>query len=154
MKYSIIFVLISIILTSLFYYERKKQGKSIFSPQKLSCVFSRTYKILLNKFYIDEFYKIVIINPFFKITSLLYKFDKYVIDGIVNFWGTLSKKISYIIKQIDEKFVDNFCVLGISRSIKRLSFSFSAIQTGNIREYLFYSFIGIIIFSFLFVCVF
>lgn len=47
-------------------------------------------KLLSNKFYFDEIYDFLFVNPILKISELLYNFiDRNVIDRLVNFSGTL-----------------------------------------------------------------
>lgn len=58
------------------------------------------YKIMENKFYVDELYNMVLIHPFvFLGENVIMFFDKYVIDGAVNglawlvgFWGDTFKR--------------------------------------------------------------
>ncbi len=54
-------------------------------PLKIANVFSRSYKLLLNKYYVDEIYQAVIINPFIKISNIFWKaVDIKIVDGLVN----------------------------------------------------------------------
>jgi len=54
-------------------------------PQQLSSKFKRIYKILLNKYYVDEIYDVLIVNPIKKGSIFLWEsFDDKVIDGAVN----------------------------------------------------------------------
>ena len=52
-------------------------------------------------------------------------FDKYVIDAAINFTSKITNVFSYVSKLFDEKFVDNFCVLGIAKCIKKKGECFS-----------------------------
>ncbi|MBF8276316.1 MAG: nuoL 1 [Candidatus Brocadiaceae bacterium] len=87
-------------------------------PKKLAERFSLIYKLLLNKYYIDEIYDALFVNPIKKISLLLWKrVDAQLIDGTVN--GVAG-------------FVRGF------GSVLRLS------QTGYVRNYAFYIVAGCI----------
>ena len=62
---------------------------------------SSVHNILYHKYYIDELYEAVIINPVKKISALLYSIvDNALIDGIVNGFGTLTVWTSSIIRKV------------------------------------------------------
>ena len=87
-------------------------------PKKLAERFSLIYKLLLNKYYVDEIYDALFVNPIKKISLLLWKrMDVQLIDGTVN--GVAG-------------FVRGF------GSVLRLS------QTGYVRNYAFYIVAGCI----------
>ena len=65
------------------------------------------------------------------------------LDAAINFTSKITNVFSYVSKLFDEKFVDNFCVLGIAKCIKKKGECFSLIQTGNVRDYIFYSFLSL-----------
>jgi NADH-quinone oxidoreductase subunit L len=68
-----------IVIAWIFYI--KKTG----IPPKLAARFPGLYKLLCNKYYVDEAYNAVIVNPAIKGSEFLYKhFDLKVIDGAVN----------------------------------------------------------------------
>ena len=139
---SILVTVLGMLTSFLFFYERKN-GTTIFSTNKLKASFPKCYKVVLNKYYIDEFYKVTIIKLVFVTSKFLNLFDKYVIDTLVSFTSKITKFFSNISKMFDEKFVDNFCVLGIAKCIKKKGECFSLIQTGNVRDYIFYSFLSL-----------
>jgi len=70
-------------------------------PKSLAQRYSFPYKILLNKYYVDELYAKIIVNPLLKFATFLWQFlDIKVIDGIANgladivYWfGGMSRKI-------------------------------------------------------------
>jgi NADH-quinone oxidoreductase subunit L len=75
-------------------------------------------KIVYHKYYVDEFYDLIIRKPLDAISSLFYKFfDLQVVDGVVNGVGSL--------------------VIGISSVVRK-------VQTGNIGFYIFSMVLGII----------
>lgn len=148
MFFSIILSFSGIICAYLFYGERKN-GKVFISPVSLKNMFPKIYNLLLNKYYIDEFYKVTILKSVFCLSKCCKFFDGK-IDKVVNLSSVIFRKISEFIKIFDEKFIDNFCALGIAKFIKKEGDNISVIQTGNIREYILYSFIGLVFISAMF----
>lgn len=73
-------------------------------------VIGGAYRLLLNKYYVDEIYDWLIVRPFTAISAWLAGvFDPKVIDGIVN---------------------------GTARTARGLSFIWREVQTGNVQHYL------------------
>jgi NADH-quinone oxidoreductase subunit L len=71
---------------------------------------SRLYRVLLNKYYVDELYDSVIVRPFTSLARWSAQvFDPKIIDGIVN---------------------------GIAKGAKGFSFIWREVQTGNVQHYL------------------
>ncbi|MDE2215656.1 MAG: NADH-quinone oxidoreductase subunit L, partial [Planctomycetota bacterium] len=87
-------------------------------PKKLAERFSLIYKLLLNKYYVDEIYDVLFVNPTKKISVQLWKcVDVKMIDGSVN---------------------------GIARLVGWFSNVLRLLQTGYIRNYAFYIVAGCI----------
>jgi len=87
-------------------------------PKKLAERFRLIYKLLLNKYYVDEIYDVLFVNPI-KI-------------GSVQLW-----------KQVDARMIDG-SVNGIARLVGWFSNVFRLLQTGYIRNYAFYIVAGCI----------
>lgn len=88
-------------------------------PKKLAERFRLIYKLLLNKYYVDEIYDVLFVNPTKKISAqILWKFvDVKMIDGSVN---------------------------GIARLVRGFGNVLRLLQTGYIRNYAFYIVLGCI----------
>ena len=54
------------------------------APDRLAAQFQAGYRILLNKYYVDELYDLVWVEPTKKLARLLDWFDRNVIDGLVH----------------------------------------------------------------------
>ena len=52
------------------------------------------------KFYIDEFYMMLIVRPLEGLAWLCAAFDRYVVDGAVNLFGELPRGIGYIFRPL------------------------------------------------------
>lgn len=106
--------LLGIILAWIFYIKSPK------IPERLAARFPRIYKLLYNKYYMDEIYDAAFVNPMVRGSETIYdKFDLKVIDGAVN--GTAS-------------------ATGFSGKI------LSYLQSGLIKDYALIFLLGVIIF--------
>jgi NADH-quinone oxidoreductase subunit L len=79
-------------------------------PARMACVFPRSYKLLTNKFYVDEIYKTTVVKPLFGIS-------KYILGGVVE-----------------------LCVLGggawlLTETVKLIGAILQHWQSGNLRSY-------------------
>lgn len=106
--------LLGIIIAWIFYIKSPK------IPERLRARFPRTYRLLYNKYYMDEIYNAAFVNPTIKGAETIYdKFDLKIIDGAVN--GTAH-------------------VTGLSGKI------LSYFQSGLIKDYALIFLLGVIIF--------
>ncbi len=70
-------------------------------PKNLAEKYTGMYKLLLNKYYVDEIYDYLIIKPLYILSLIFWKiFDVRIVDGIVNgvagFFGNLSERFRII----------------------------------------------------------
>jgi len=79
----------------------------------LSARFKTVYRILLNKYYVDEAYDAAIINPTINSSrSLLWKIvDNKIIDGLVNILARSVGDISSLIRKLQTGFVQSYAVV-------------------------------------------
>ena len=106
-------LVVSAIPISFYYFIKNKEILENFKSKNLPL-----YNFLLNKWYIDEFYELIFVNPLKKIGSF--------------FW-----------KSGDQGFIDRFGPDGISKIVKNLSNKASRFQTGYIYDYAFVMLIGL-----------
>jgi NADH-quinone oxidoreductase subunit L len=120
-------------------------------PENISDRFNRTYTLLYNKYYIDEIYDALIVNPIKKLCHRLLSFDLLVVDGVVNACAWLTRTLAWISHQFDIYIVD-----GIINSAATLvsvnSSMWRRLQSGYLQNYAFIIVVGafIIIGSILF----
>jgi NADH-quinone oxidoreductase subunit L len=102
------------ILTAWMFYVKKPE-----MPAKLAETYQSTYDWLLHKYWFDEMYEALFVNPTKQFANLLWQgFDNSVIDGIVN---------------------------GIARSIEIMSAKLRRLQSGYLQQYALSMVIGVII---------
>ena len=92
---SVVVALAGIFIASIFYLKKTE------IPANLVKRFPFIYKLLYNKYYVDELYDATIVNPMVKGSELVYKhFDLAVIDATVNNTGNVTnffgKMLSYL----------------------------------------------------------
>jgi NADH-quinone oxidoreductase subunit L len=94
------------IVLAYFFYGRPSKAAAPVDPSAGSGL----YRVLLNKYYVDELYDSAIVRPFTSFASWSAQvFDPKVIDGIVN---------------------------GVAKGMRGFSFIWREVQTGNVQHYL------------------
>ncbi len=94
--------------------------------------------VLVNLYYVDVFYSKVIVGFVMALRLLLAFFDKWVIDGLVNLSGFLTKLVSAISGLVDYNGVDG-AVRATGAGVLRAGKGLREIQTGRLHDYLFAS---------------
>ncbi len=92
---SIIAALLGLTVAYLYYIKNPETPKRL--AEKYTCL----YKIVLNKYYVDEIYDYLIVKPMYVISLIFWKiFDVRVVDGMVNgvalFFGNLSERFRVV----------------------------------------------------------
>jgi NADH-quinone oxidoreductase subunit L len=102
------------------------------------------YKLVYNKYFIDEFYNRVFVGGSMKLGTLLGKFDLGIIDGIVNGVAYLIRKISSASILVDSNVVDG-AVNGVGALNNKFSNILKRFQSGYVYNYALSIVIGIVI---------
>ncbi len=92
--------------------------------------------------FITEMYKILLIEPTKKIADLLWLFDTWIIDGLVNTLGWITLLESKISEIFDVYVVDG-AANGVSTTLDISARGLRRLQTGAIQNYLFVIVLGI-----------
>ncbi len=96
--------------------------------------FRGIYKVIYNKYYIDEIYDVAIVQNLLRTTRGLARFDLVIIDGIVNGVATLTRWVSVISGLVDSVFVDGL-VNGLADTVKVVGDRLRRLQNGRIQSY-------------------
>ena len=108
--------------------------------------FAGVHRILLNKYYVDEFYTAVFVEGLAKGGGrLLGRFDASVIDGGVNGAGWLTLFSSKLSIWWDRWVIDGLVRL-TAFFVKILSYPVRLIQTGLVQMYALFIVVGVILF--------
>jgi len=94
------------------------------------------YRVLYNKYYVDEIYEAVFVRGTLSLSRLGAAFDHYVIDAIVDGAATLTRGISWLNGLFDNYVVDG-AVNGVARVTVGVGSRFRRLQTGNLNGYLY-----------------
>ena len=124
-------------------YSRATYGFGVLDPlAKLGPL----YRLVENKFYIDDFYLKVIVRPVqYSLSKFVYNvLDRKVIDATVNAVAAGTVKTGEITKKVDENGVDGV-VNGVAWITDKLSFGLRRMQTGNVQGYAAGLFVGLIV---------
>jgi len=105
MLVSIVVVGIGIFVAHRFYIRNPE------TPGRLAERYKILYRILLNKYYVDELYDRVLVNPLLKLAWFLWKrFDVLVIDGLVNGVADSVKGLGEVIRRIQTGYLRNYAL--------------------------------------------
>ncbi len=80
-------------------------------PEKLAARFNNLYDWIYNKYYIDELYDTLIVEPIVYLSNFLWKgFDVVVIDGLVNGTATVCRSLATKLRLVQNGFVRNYAL--------------------------------------------
>jgi NADH-quinone oxidoreductase subunit L len=115
-------------------------------PRRLAERFSFAYQVLLNKYYIDEFYDAFIVRPVMWGMQALWTVDARVVDGIVNSCARFTRLYANWSGILDRLVVDG-SVNGVAVLVQSGARAFRLIQTGIVQNYLLVMAFGVFIFA-------
>jgi NADH-quinone oxidoreductase subunit L len=95
--------------------------------------FPGAHRVLLNKYYVDEFYGATFIGATFAAARGSWLFDRTVVDGAVNGTGWLTRTTSWISSLVDKHAVDGLVNL-VAGLFGEASHGFRRLQTGLIQN--------------------
>jgi NADH-quinone oxidoreductase subunit L len=128
---------LGVLLAYLMFYKRRLSSAALIKR------FRPIYTMLSNKYYMDDFYHAVLVRTLHAVVWVIGAFDKYVIDGLVNFSGLATRFASWCIGVFDNIAVDG----AVNRTAWTTGFLgeiLSFTQTGRIRNYLLFIVLGIV----------
>ncbi len=104
--------------------------------------------VLINKWYVDEFYQAALIRPAIWFSEVFVSkwMDKGFIDGILHAFGPATSGIGRVIRErFDIPVINQFFGDGSSEATWRLGESLRPIQTGRIQQYLVLTLIALLV---------
>jgi len=110
-------------------------------PEKLAAAFPGLYRVVYNKYYVDELYQATVLRGTSILAKALAVFDNVVIDGIVNAVAVVGRFVANIDGAIDKYLVDG-AVNALAEGIVELGSRFRRLQTGRIQNYLYAAVLG------------
>jgi NADH-quinone oxidoreductase subunit L len=121
--------------------------KKKLSAEKLAKSLALPYKLSFNKFFVDEIYSRLLINPTIKLAKAIGFFDWEIYDKyFINGFGRVTDRLSRFIGiNLDYDVLDQQIVDGVGKSTRFFGGTLKFIQTGKIQNYLVWVLGGIII---------
>ena len=114
-------------------------------PKQLAAKFAFIYKLVFNKYYVDEIYQKVVVNNLLRLNNLLaYQIDLGIIDRIVNATGLGTVKVSNGSGWTDQTFVDG-AVNGTATTVLTGGKVARIPQTGRLKNYLTWAVAGVVV---------
>ncbi|MEA2108480.1 MAG: NADH-quinone oxidoreductase subunit L [Pseudomonadota bacterium] len=105
MGISVTIALLGIFLAYTMYIKKRE------IPEKLANSYPFLYRLLLNKWYVDELYELTVIKPLHGFSILLWKgVDVAIIDGIVNGVARIIGWFSGVVRYIQSGYVQSYAV--------------------------------------------
>jgi len=112
-------------------------------PAQLLERWKRAWTIVYNKYYVDELYQATVIRGAVSLARVLSWFDKYLVDGLVNLAGAVTRAFANIDGVIDRYLVDGAVNLVAGSALSAGSI-LRRVQTGRIQTYLYGALVGAI----------
>ena len=94
------------------------------------------YRLLYNKYYVDEVYQFVFVGGTLLLARIGAAFDRYIIDTIVDGTAKLTIVVSWFNGLFDQYVVD-MLVNAVANVTFAVGNNFRRVQTGNINSYLY-----------------
>jgi NADH:ubiquinone oxidoreductase subunit 5 (subunit L)/multisubunit Na+/H+ antiporter MnhA subunit len=109
-------------------------GLRLFDPGRVRDALRPIYTLLIHKWYFDEIYNALFVQPVLFISRRVAQFDRVVIDGIVNGLALLARGIAAVDDVLDRYLID-----GLANGTAGLTYAiglwFRGAETGKLRQY-------------------
>jgi NADH-quinone oxidoreductase subunit L len=116
-------------------------------PGKIEASFPFLYKLLYNKYYVDQLYDAMFVNRVKDLALTLGSFDVNIINGLgVDGSGWLTRITSSISAIWDSWIIDTLLVNGVARIVWLFSWPVRMLQTGRVARYALLMLFGVLVF--------
>jgi NADH-quinone oxidoreductase subunit L len=119
---------LGILLSWLFYIRRR------FHSEAVQAAFPEIHRTLENKYWFDEFYRDHVVANVLRLAKFSGGVDKYLVDGLVNGTGYLTRFAGDVSGHLDRLFVDGL-VNAIGDVLRGIGSMVSSWQTGRVQNY-------------------
>jgi NADH-quinone oxidoreductase subunit L len=111
----------------------------------------RVWTVLLNRYYIDDFYMAAIVRPVRdRLSAFVYWTNQNILDGIVNGAAALARGLARVVMWIDRTIVDG-AVNGLAQITGESGGLLKYLQSGNVQWYAVGLFAGVLVLTAFFV---
>ncbi len=105
-------------------------------PDPLRRWLGPVYTVLENKYYFDEFYHLIAVRPALWLASFFARFDRGVIDRIVNWVGAFGRWLAATLRRWFDEYIVDGAVNGVGLVTTWTGAVVRLIQTGEAQNYL------------------
>jgi NADH-quinone oxidoreductase subunit L len=116
-------------------------GLRILDPREVAQQFQAVYRFLWNKWYFDELYNTVFVQPTLFVSRRVAEFDRKVIDGVIDNLARGAVGLAHVDDWIDRTFVDGF-VNRFADWTFGTALWFRGLETGRLRQYVMFIVVG------------
>lgn len=125
-------------------------SRKLIDPDRLAAKLRPAHTFLLNKWYFDEIYeKWVVVPGLLAFTRIMYWFDAHIIDGAVNGAASITRLQSRISGLFDKWVVDGF-VNFVAYLVGFFGILLKKTQTGRIQAYIAFVITGVVVLIYLY----
>ncbi len=76
------------------------------------------YRVVLNKYYVDEIYQMIVLKPFMNLSEILWKyFDVKIVDGLVNGTARTFREVGGVMRKVQSGYTQEYLVIFVLGSI-------------------------------------
>jgi NADH:ubiquinone oxidoreductase subunit 5 (subunit L)/multisubunit Na+/H+ antiporter MnhA subunit len=130
-------VLLAIVFAAVVYWKPVQR----LDPAETKEQLPRLHAFLMHKWYFDELYSAILVQPALVVAHVARWFDATVIDGVVNGLGRIGVVLSRYNGIIDARIVDGL-VNVIAAACYGIGGRLRAVQTGSLRSYVLFLALG------------
>ncbi len=116
-------------------------GMGWLNPKEVAHQFKPVYTFLVNKWYFDELYNLIFVQPTLFVGRRVAEFDKVVIDGIIDSLALGTRMVAQFDDLLDRYVVDGF-VNTFAAATYGLGNTLRGAETGRIRQYVMFIVVG------------
>jgi len=103
-------------------------------PERFADNASGLYRLILNKYFVDELYDRIILKPYAALCRAAAWADQWIVDGLVNASAYVTLAVSYTSVGFDTYVVDGLVNLA-GYSVRGASWMLRKLQTGVVQSY-------------------
>jgi NADH:ubiquinone oxidoreductase subunit 5 (subunit L)/multisubunit Na+/H+ antiporter MnhA subunit len=116
----------------------------VFSAEPFARNFALLYNLFQNKWYFDKLYDTIFVQPIMSLAHNIARFDKVVVDGIVNGAAKTTMIVSRFSNVFDRTAIDGM-VNGVAETVLKIGSRSQLLQTGRLRQYLAVLTVGVVV---------
>ena len=135
---SVVLALLGALLAYRVFFRNKDLGEAL--ARRLGSF----YRLVYNKYYVDETYDLLVVNRTKGLANGLSWFDDKIVDGFVNGSALMTRITAWVSGQVDIHVVDRLVNLA-AETVEFFSAALRKLQTGLVQRYILFFLLGILL---------